>query len=121
MRTILVVEDEPQIAGIVRDYLEHAGFAVIAAGDGAAALALVRARRIPAQPTHFEVVTAAAVVHFARKRVDAAVLEVGPDQTRELRVLVTVPKADDAPSRTIRFRLTDIVSGATASTDDFFK
>jgi two-component system alkaline phosphatase synthesis response regulator PhoP len=45
MRTILVVEDEPQIAGIVRDYLEHAGFAVIAAGDGAAALALVRARR----------------------------------------------------------------------------
>jgi two-component system alkaline phosphatase synthesis response regulator PhoP len=45
MRTILVVEDEPQIAGLVRDYLEHAGFAVIAAGDGAAALALVRARR----------------------------------------------------------------------------
>jgi two-component system alkaline phosphatase synthesis response regulator PhoP len=45
MRTILVVEDEPQIAGIVRDYLEHAGFAVLAAGDGAAALALVRARR----------------------------------------------------------------------------
>ena len=25
MRTILVVEDEPQIAGLVRDYLEHAG------------------------------------------------------------------------------------------------
>jgi two-component system alkaline phosphatase synthesis response regulator PhoP len=45
MRTILVVEDEPQIAGIVRDYLEHAGFAVITAGDGAAALALLRARR----------------------------------------------------------------------------
>ena len=45
MRTILVVEDEPQIAGLVRDYLEHAGFAVITEGDGAAALALVRARR----------------------------------------------------------------------------
>ena len=45
MRTILVVEDEPEIAGLVRDYLEHAGFAVIAAGDGAAALALARARR----------------------------------------------------------------------------
>jgi DNA-binding response OmpR family regulator len=45
MRTILVVEDEPQIAGLVRDYLEHAGFAVIAAADGAAALALARARR----------------------------------------------------------------------------
>ncbi len=45
MRTILVVEDEPQIAGLVRDYLEHAGFAVIAAADGVAALALARARR----------------------------------------------------------------------------
>ena len=45
MRTILVDEDEPQIAGLVRDYLEHAGFAVITAGDGAAPLALVRARR----------------------------------------------------------------------------
>ncbi len=45
MRTILVAEDEPQIAGLVRDYLEHAGFAVITAADGAAALALARARR----------------------------------------------------------------------------
>ncbi len=45
MRTILVVEDEPQIAGLIRDYLEHAGFAVLVAGDGAGALALARARR----------------------------------------------------------------------------
>jgi DNA-binding response OmpR family regulator len=45
MRTILVAEDEPQIAGLVRDYLEHAGFAVITAADGAAAIALARARR----------------------------------------------------------------------------
>ena len=45
MRTILVVEDEPQIATLVRDYLEHAGFAVLTAGDGQAALALARARR----------------------------------------------------------------------------
>ena len=45
MRTILVVEDEPQIAGLVRDYLEHAGFAVLTASDGAAALATWRARR----------------------------------------------------------------------------
>ncbi len=45
MRTILVVEDEPQIAGLVRDYLEHAGFAVLSASDGNGALALVRARR----------------------------------------------------------------------------
>ena len=45
MRTILVVEDEPQIAALVRDYLEHAGFAVLPAADGAAALATFRARR----------------------------------------------------------------------------
>ena len=45
MRTILVVEDEPQIATLVRDYLEHAGFAVLTAGDGQGALALARARR----------------------------------------------------------------------------
>jgi dihydrofolate synthase/folylpolyglutamate synthase len=42
-----------------------------------AAEVLVRAERIPAHPTHFEVVTAAAFVHFAARRVDVAVLEVG--------------------------------------------
>jgi DNA-binding response OmpR family regulator len=45
VRTILVIEDEPQIASLVRDYLEHAGFAVLAAGDGSGGLALARARR----------------------------------------------------------------------------
>ena len=38
MKTILVVEDEMQIARLVRDYLEEAGFAVTVAGDGEAAL-----------------------------------------------------------------------------------
>lgn len=42
-----------------------------------AAEALVRAGRIPAHPTHFEAVTAAAFLHFAARRVDVAVLEVG--------------------------------------------
>ncbi len=45
MRTVLVVEDEARIAGLVRDYLEHAGFAVLTAGDGSGGLALARARR----------------------------------------------------------------------------
>jgi len=45
MRTILVVEDEPQIAILVRDYLEHAGFSVLLAADGASGLALARTRR----------------------------------------------------------------------------
>src|SRR5712691_1226582 len=42
MRTILVVDDEPKIVQLARDYLEHAGFAVVAAHDGRAALAAAR-------------------------------------------------------------------------------
>ena len=36
---ILIVEDEPQLRGLLRLYLERAGYAVSDAGDGAAALA----------------------------------------------------------------------------------
>ncbi len=42
MRTILVVEDEMKIARLVRDYLQHAGFDVIVAGDGESALSSLR-------------------------------------------------------------------------------
>ncbi len=45
MKTILVVDDEPQIAGIVRDYLRLAGFGVIVAGDGVRALEAARGGR----------------------------------------------------------------------------
>jgi two-component system, OmpR family, alkaline phosphatase synthesis response regulator PhoP len=38
MQTVLIVEDEPQIAQILRDYLEHAGFDVAVAATGPAAL-----------------------------------------------------------------------------------
>jgi DNA-binding response OmpR family regulator len=41
MKTILVVDDEPKIAALARDYLEHAGFAVVTAADGQAALEAV--------------------------------------------------------------------------------
>ena len=45
MKTILVVDDEPKIAALARDYLEHAGYAVTVATDGRAALdAIHRAR-----------------------------------------------------------------------------
>jgi DNA-binding response OmpR family regulator len=44
MKTILVVDDEPKITQLARDYLEHAGFAVLVAGDGEAALVAVRQR-----------------------------------------------------------------------------
>ena len=45
MKTILVVEDERQIAQIAADYLKRAGFAVIASGDGESAIAVARDRR----------------------------------------------------------------------------
>jgi DNA-binding response OmpR family regulator len=44
-RTILVVDDEPRIVELARDYLEHAGFRVITANDGRAALDVARHHR----------------------------------------------------------------------------
>ena len=45
MKTILVVDDEPKITQLVRDYLERAGFAVRSAANGRAALALAQAEK----------------------------------------------------------------------------
>jgi DNA-binding response OmpR family regulator len=45
MKRILVVDDEPRIAQLARDYLEHAGFAVTLVGDGASALRSIRTQR----------------------------------------------------------------------------
>ncbi|HEX7497518.1 MAG TPA: response regulator transcription factor [Candidatus Limnocylindrales bacterium] len=45
MKTVLVVDDEPRIVELARDYLEHAGFAVITAADGPSALAAARLRK----------------------------------------------------------------------------
>ena len=45
MKSILVVDDEPRIAELARDYLEHAGFAVRIAGTGDDALESVRRDR----------------------------------------------------------------------------
>ena len=42
MKTILVVDDEPKIVQLARDYLEHAGYAVVSASDGAEALTRAR-------------------------------------------------------------------------------
>jgi two-component system, OmpR family, alkaline phosphatase synthesis response regulator PhoP len=44
MKTILVVDDEPKIVQLARDYLEHAGFKVVEALNGLAALEAVRFR-----------------------------------------------------------------------------
>jgi two-component system alkaline phosphatase synthesis response regulator PhoP len=45
MATILVVDDEPKIARLVRDYLEASGFRVVMAHDGQTALAQFRYER----------------------------------------------------------------------------
>jgi two-component system, OmpR family, alkaline phosphatase synthesis response regulator PhoP len=45
MKHILVVDDEPRIAQIARDYLERAGYTVTTADNGADALAAARTRR----------------------------------------------------------------------------
>lgn len=45
MKTILVIDDEPEIVLLCRDYLEDAGFAVLSGSDGQAALDLARAHR----------------------------------------------------------------------------
>jgi DNA-binding response OmpR family regulator len=43
--TILVVDDEPRIVQLVRDYLEHGGFTVLTASDGPGALRTARTGR----------------------------------------------------------------------------
>ena len=45
MTTILVVEDEMKIARLVRDYLVDAGFEVIVAGDGGAAVSAAHGQK----------------------------------------------------------------------------
>ncbi len=44
-RTVLVVEDEPKILQVVRDYLADAGFSVATASDGPSAVSRARAAR----------------------------------------------------------------------------
>jgi DNA-binding response OmpR family regulator len=42
MTTVLIVDDQPDIVRLVRDYLERAGFQVLIAGDGEQALQVAR-------------------------------------------------------------------------------
>ena len=44
--TVLVVEDEPDIVALLRDFLTDAGFAVLTAGDAAAALAALDEQQV---------------------------------------------------------------------------
>jgi DNA-binding response OmpR family regulator len=74
MKIILVVDDEPKITKLVRDYLERAGFGVITAGDGKAALVLARSDKPDC-----------IILDLGLPQMD------GLDVTRELRKLSNVP------------------------------
>jgi DNA-binding response OmpR family regulator len=45
VKTVLIVDDEPRIVELAREYLEHAGFAVVMAADGPSALAAIGAHK----------------------------------------------------------------------------
>ncbi len=98
MKTILVVEDEPAIARLVRDYLEQAGFAVVVTGDGNEAI-----RR--AQATSPDLV----VLDLGLPGRD------GLDVTRELR------RSSDVPIIvvTARGEETDRIVGLELGADDY--
>ena len=74
MKTILVVDDEPKITKLLRDYLERAGFGVRTSVDGKSALATARTEK----PDLI-------LLDLGLPRMD------GLDVTRELRKLSNVP------------------------------
>jgi two-component system alkaline phosphatase synthesis response regulator PhoP len=45
MNRVLIVDDEPKIVRLAKDYLEHGGFEVLVAGNGVDALRLARAEK----------------------------------------------------------------------------
>jgi DNA-binding response OmpR family regulator len=98
MTTILVVDDEPKIVQIARDYLEHAGFRVATAADGRGALRAV-----------------------ARERPDLIVLDLrlpdmdGLDVTRSVRQSSVVPII----MLTARGEETDKLVGLELGADDY--
>ena len=98
MKTILVVEDEMKIARVVRDYLERAGFDVIVAGDGEAALASARANR----PT-WSCSTSGCPAWTAGRR------PVAPPEPRDVPIVMVTARGDE----------TDRIVGLELGADDY--
>jgi len=96
--TILVVDDEPQIAEIATDYLHSAGFEVIVAGDGVRALEAVRGRRP-----------------------DLVVLDLGLPRLDGLDVARTIRRESDLPiiMLTARVEEDDRLQGLEIGADDY--
>lgn len=98
MKTILVVDDEPKIVQLARDYLEHAGFAVIVATDGPTALQAARA-----------------------SKPDLIVLDLGLPQLDGLDVTRALRKDSDVPiiMLTARSEESDKLIGLELGADDY--
>jgi len=102
VKTILIVDDEPQIAEIARDYLRLAGFDVIVAGDGVRALEAARGRRPDLRP-------------------DLIVLDLGLPSLDGLEVARTLRKESDVPIIMLTARVTedDRLQGLEIGADDY--
>ncbi len=98
MKTILVVDDEFKIVQIARDYLEHAGFSVLTAGDGKSALSAARS----AKP-------------------DLVILDLGLPEMDGLDVTRALRKDSDVPiiMLTARGEETDKLVGLELGADDY--
>jgi two-component system alkaline phosphatase synthesis response regulator PhoP len=98
MKTILVVDDEPKIVQLARDYLEHAGFTVLAASDGPTALHAARA-----------------------SKPDLIVLDLGLPQLDGLDVTRSIRKDSDVPiiMLTARSEESDKLIGLELGADDY--
>jgi two-component system, OmpR family, alkaline phosphatase synthesis response regulator PhoP len=98
MPTILVVDDERQIAAIARDYLTRAGFTVAVAADGASGLEIAR-----------------------QKRPDLVVLDLGLPRLDGLEVARALRRESDVPiiMLTARVDETDRLRGFEVGADDY--
>lgn len=98
MKTILVVDDEAKIVQIARDYLEHAGFSVLTAGDGKTA-----------------------IDHALSKQPDLIVLDIGLPAVNGLDVTRAVRKYGDTPiiMLTARGEESDKLVGLEIGADDY--
>jgi DNA-binding response OmpR family regulator len=98
MKTILVVDDEPKIIQLVRDYLERAGFRVLTAPNGKTALALARS-----------------------EKPDMVILDLGLPEMDGLDVTRTLRKDSNIPilMLTARSEETDKLIGLELGADDY--
>jgi two-component system alkaline phosphatase synthesis response regulator PhoP len=98
MSTVLVVDDERQIATIARDYLTRAGFSVVVAADGASGLELAR-----------------------RKHPDLIVLDLGLPRLDGLEVARAIRRESDVPiiMLTARVDEADRLRGFDVGADDY--